>query len=87
MPLATEVLAGERAEDGFSLPSIARLRTGWKTTGLWCGGAGKRRAWETRASLVRPQDCSWSPLPGTGTTAEARDAWITAGVTPGEARA
>ena len=42
-------------------------------------------ALETRAYLARHQDFYLSPLPLTGTTAEAMDAWITEGVTQGEA--
>src|SRR5262249_7515108 len=34
MPLATDVLSGERADDGFYIPLIQRIRTGWKTSGL-----------------------------------------------------
>jgi transposase len=30
-PLSTDVLAGERADDGFYIPIIERIRTGWKT--------------------------------------------------------
>lgn len=81
MPLSTAVWSGERAEDGLSLPIIARIRTGWKTAGLLCVGDWKRRAWATRASLARHQDGDLSPWPWTGATAEALDAWSTAGVT------
>jgi hypothetical protein len=84
MPLATEVVAGARAEEGFHLPIMERLRPGLTTPGLLLVGDCTRRALETRASLARPQDFSGSPLPLTGATAEAMDAWITAGVTPGE---
>jgi transposase len=42
-------------------------------------------ALETRAYLARHQDFYLSPLPLTGATAEAMDAWITEGVTQGEA--
>ena len=42
-------------------------------------------ALETRAYLVRHQDWYWSPLPLTGATAAAMDAWISEGVTQGEA--
>jgi hypothetical protein len=41
-------------------------------------------ALETRAYLVRHQDWYLSPLPLTGATAEAMDAWITGGVTKRE---
>jgi transposase len=83
-PLSTDVLAGERADDGFYIPIIERIRTGWKTPGLLFVGDGKRRALETRAYLVRHQDWYLSPLPLTGATAEAMDAWITVGVTKRE---
>jgi len=84
MPLATEVLSGERADDGLSIPIMERIRTGLKTTGLLFVGDCKMSALETRAYLARHQDFSLSPLPLTGATAEAMDAWITEGVTQGE---
>src|SRR5262249_15116054 len=34
MPLATDVLSGERADDGLYLPSMERIQTGLQTTGL-----------------------------------------------------
>jgi transposase len=85
MPLSTDVVSGERADDGLDIPIIARIRTGLKTPGLLCVGDGKMRALETRASLARHHDWYVSPLPLTGATAEAMDAWISAGVTQGEA--
>ena len=85
MPLSPDVLSGERADDGLYIPILERIRTGLKTTGLLCGGDCKRSALETRASLARHQDFYLSPLPLTGTTAEAMDALITEGVTQGEA--
>ena len=42
-------------------------------------------ALDTRAYLARHQDWYLSPLPLTGATAEAMDAWTTMGVTKGEA--
>jgi transposase len=85
MPLATDGLSGERADDGVYLPIIERIRTGVQTTGLLCVGDGQRSALDTRASLARHQDWYLSPLPLTGATAEAMDAWITTGVRKGEA--
>lgn len=84
MPLATDVVSGERADDGLYLPIIERIRTGLQTTGLLCVGDGKMSALDTRASLARHQDWYLSPLPLTGATAEAMDAWITTGVRKGE---
>src|SRR5919199_3082972 len=85
MPLATDVLSGERADDGLYLPIIERIRTGLQTPGLLFVGDCKMSALETRAYLARHQDWYLSPLPLTGATAEAMDAWITAGVTQREA--
>jgi transposase len=85
MPLSTDVLSGARADDGLYLPIIERIRIGLNKTGLLFVGDGKMSAWEIRAYLARHQDWYLSPLPLTGATAEAMDAWITAGVTQGEA--
>jgi transposase len=85
MPLATDVLSGERADDGLYLPIIERIRTGVQTTGLLFVGDCKMSALDTRAYLARHQDCYLSPLPLPGATAEAMDAWITTGVRKGEA--
>src|SRR5437870_3907712 len=84
MPLATDVLSGERADDGLYIPIMERIRTGLQTTGLLFVGDCKMSALATRTYLARHQDLYLSPLPLTGTTAEAMDAWITAGVTQGE---
>ena len=87
MPLSTEVLSGERADDGLDIPLIERIRSGLHKTGLLFVGDGKRSALATRAYLARHQDWYVSPLPLTGATAEAMDAWITTGVRKGEAGA
>jgi len=84
MPLATDVLSGERADDGLYIPIMERVRTGLKTPGLLFVGDCKMSALETRAYLARHQDWYLSPLPLTGATAEAMDAWITVGATQGE---
>jgi transposase len=85
MPLATDVLSGERADDGLYLPIIERMRHGLHKTGLLFVGDCKMSALETRAYLARHQDWYLSPLPLTGATAEAMDAWIAAGVRQREA--
>src|SRR5437773_8791968 len=84
MPLATDVLSGERADDGLYIPIIERMRSGLHKTGLLFVGDCKMSALDTRAYLARHQDWYLSPLPLTGATAEAMEAWITAGVTQGE---
>src|SRR5262245_18104753 len=87
MPLATDVVSGERADDGLYLPIIARIRTGLQAPGLLFVGDCKMSALDTRAYLARHQDWYLSPLPLTGATAEAIEAWITTGVRKGEAGA
>jgi len=85
MPLATDVVSGERADDGLYLPIIERIRTGLQTPGLLFVGACKMSAWDTRAYLAKHRDYYLSPLPLTGATAQAMEAWITTGVRQGEA--
>ena len=85
MPLATDVVSGERADDGLYLPIIERIRTGLQTPGLLFVGDCKMSALDTRAYLARHQDFYLSPLPVTGATAAAMAAWSTAGVTKREA--
>jgi transposase len=80
MPLATAVLAGERADDGLDMPLIERIETGLNTPGLLFVGAWKMSALATRAHVVGRTHFSLSPLPWTGVTAEALAAWITEGV-------
>jgi transposase len=85
MPRATDVLSGERADDGLYIPIIERMRRGLNKTGLLFVGDCKMSALETRAYLARHQDWYWAPWPLTGATAAAMDAWSTAGVRQGEA--
>jgi transposase len=44
MPLATDGLSGERADDGVYLPLMERSETGLGTSSLLCVGDGKRSA-------------------------------------------
>jgi transposase len=85
MPLATNVLSGERADDGLYLPIIERIRNGLQRPGLLFVGDCKMSALDTRTYLARHHDWYLAPLPLTGATAEAMDAWITTGVRKGEA--
>src|ERR1043166_2796680 len=85
MPLATDVVSGESADDGLYLPNIQRIRTGLQPPGLLFVGDCKMSALDTRAYLARHHDWYLSPVPLTGATAEAMEAWITAGVRKGEA--
>ncbi len=48
MPLSTDVLSGERADDGLYIPIIDRIRFGLNKSGLLFVGDCKMRALETR---------------------------------------
>ncbi len=80
MPLATDVLSGERADDGLYIPLIERIAAGLNTPGLLFVGDWKMRALATRAYVAGCQHFYLSPWPLTGATAEAMEAWITEGV-------
>jgi transposase len=62
MPLATEVLSGEQADDPVYLPIIARVRNGLKLQGLLYVGDCKMAALQTRASLASQGDFYLCPL-------------------------
>ena len=85
MPLATDVLSGERADDGLYIPLIERIASGLNTTGLLVVGDCKMSALATRAYVATHQHFYLSPLPLTGTTAEAMAEWISAGSGHGSA--
>jgi transposase len=85
MPLSTDVLSGERADDGLYIPIIDRIRAGLSKSGLLFVGDCKMSALDTRGHIVRHQHVYLSPLPLTGATAEAMEAWIAEGVAKDEA--
>src|SRR5207237_8322118 len=51
MPLATDVLSGERADDGLYISIIERMRTGLNKTGLWLVGDCTMSALDASAYL------------------------------------
>ncbi len=62
LPLATEVLSGERADDPLYLPAIARVRACLNTAGLLYVGDCKMAALATRASIQAAGDFYLCPL-------------------------
>jgi transposase len=62
MPLGTEVLSGEHADDGTYLPMIARVREGLGKQGLLYVGDCKMAALQTRASIQKHADFYVCPL-------------------------
>jgi transposase len=85
MPLATDVLSGERADDGLYIPIIKRIEAGLSQSGLLFVGDCKMSALDTRMHIAGHQHVYLSPLPLTGATAAAMEAWITEGVAKGKA--
>src|SRR2546428_6271263 len=69
---------------GLYIPIIERIRPVLKTTGLLFVGDCKMSALETRASIAGHHDLYLSPLPLTGATTEAMEAWISEGLARGE---
>src|SRR5437764_11358693 len=62
MPLVTEALSGERADDPLYLPAIARVRTCLNRVGLLDVGDCKMAALATRASIQTAGDYYLCPL-------------------------
>jgi transposase len=63
MPLATDVVSGERADAPLYLPCIARVQASWGRHGRLYVGDCKMAARETRARLATAGDFSLCPLP------------------------
>ena len=76
LPLVTEVVSGERADDPLYLPAIARVRGGLGRTGLLYVGDCKMAALETRAGLAAAGDYYLCPLPATQVPPAALDGWL-----------
>ena len=80
MPVATDVLSGERADDGLYIPLIKRIEAGLPTSGLLFVGDCKMSALATRSYVAGRQHFYLAPLPLTGATAESMAEWISAGI-------
>src|SRR5919106_4860389 len=63
MPLATDVVSGERADDPLYLPCIERVRTALNRSGLLFVGDCKMAAHATRAFIALAGDYYLCPLP------------------------
>lgn len=62
MPLAMDVLSGERADDPLYLPAIARVRSSLETRGLLYVGDCKMSSLATRAGVAFHRDFYLCPL-------------------------
>jgi transposase len=78
MPLATDVVSGERADAPLYVPCIARVQASLGRRGLLYVGDCKMASRETRACIAAPGDFSLCPLPqvqlAEGELAEALEA-------------
>src|SRR5438132_13855016 len=63
MPLATDVVSGERADDPLYLPCIERVQASLGRRGLFYVGDCKMASRETRAQIAAPGDFYLCPLP------------------------
>lgn len=63
MPLATDVVSGERADDPLYVPCIMRVQQSLGRRGLLFVGACKMAAFDTRAFIAREGDYYLCPLP------------------------
>src|SRR5256712_2448535 len=63
MPLATDVVSGERADDPLSMPCIARVQASRGRHGLFYVGDCKMASRDTRARIAAAGDVYLCPLP------------------------
>lgn len=74
MPLATDVVSGERADAPLYLPTITRVQESLGRRGVRSVGDGKMAARETRALLQTCGDFSLGPLPAVQRAPDAMEA-------------
>jgi transposase len=84
LPLATEVVSGEQADDPLYIPTIDRVLNCLGRTGLLFVGDSKMSALATRAHLQAHEQYYLTPLAQVGETAQHMSAWIEGGVAQGD---
>jgi len=78
LPLATDVVSGEQADDGLYIPIINRLIATLGKPGLLFVGDCKMSAWATRVHLRAQGQHYLVPLALVGETGQAMPTWIQA---------
>ena len=76
MPLATQVVSGEKADDPLYIPAIDQVRHGLDQQGLLYVGDSKLMAWSTRAHLEAGGDFYLGPFSQTHMPPEVLDAYL-----------
>ena len=80
MPLATDVVSGEQADDGLYVPIINRIHGVLQKQGVLYVGDCKLSAFETRVHIKGLKSHYLCPLPQTGKTPEAMEEWVREGI-------
>lgn len=80
MPVATDVVSGERADDGLYIPVIKRINAVLQHSGVLYVGDCKFSSFENRAYVKECAGHYLCPLPQTGETAKKMETWIEAGL-------
>lgn len=78
LPVATDVVSGERADDGLYVPIIDRVVTTLEQRGLLFVGDCKMSAWATRVHIRALKQHYLTPLAMVGDTAKEMRTWIQA---------
>jgi len=78
LPIATDVVSGERADDGLYVPIVDRVVTTLKQCGLLFVGDCKMSAWATRVHIRALDQHYLAPLAMVGDTAKEMRTWIQA---------
>jgi transposase len=78
LPVATDVVSGEQADDGLYIPIIDRLATTLNKVGLLFVGDCKMSAWATRVHIRAMGHHYLMPLALVGETAQDMRLWIQA---------
>ena len=85
MPVATEVVSGETADDGLYVERVRRVTGILRKTGLLFVGDCKMSSLRNRQEIAAQGQYYLAPLPLTGETAQSMPGWIDAGMEKQEA--
>jgi len=80
MPLATDVVSGEHADDGLYVPVINRINSVLKKSGVLYVGDCKLSSFDNRLHIKGCKGHYLCPLPNTGETAKKMAGWIEEGL-------
>ena len=86
MPVATDVVSGEHADDGLYVPVIDRMHAVLEKHGVLYVGDCKLSAFETRLHIKGLAGHYLCPLPQTGKTPEAMAEWVCEGIALAKAK-